>query len=257
MKIIKIGFSAGGLGKTKGCEKAPEEIIRQLKNFYLNEEGKLPNFEIDEIEIDNSNIEGSFQRIEKKANEICQEERVIFLGGDHSISYPILKGLKRGLIVFDAHADMMAGTDIATHEDYLRKLVEEGDVKAEEIIIVGLRNEHSQERKLREKKRIRVFTMKQIMENGMASVCDSVMELANRWDEIHLSIDIDILDPAFAPGNGHPEPGGLSVRELLYFIQRIKRLKNLKSMDIVEINPDKDENGLSVLNGAKILAELR
>jgi len=81
------------------------------------------------------------------------------------------------------------------------------------------------------------------------------MELS-KGKELYVSIDIDVIDPAFAPGTGYCEPGGLSTRDFLYLIQRINKLKNLKAIDLVEINPDKDKENMTVKLGAKILSEL-
>ena len=71
-----------------------------------------------------------------------------------------------------------------------------------------------------------------------------------------MSIDIDVLDPAYAPGVGFAEPGGFSSRELIYLVQRFKKLKNLKKVDIVEVNLDKDVNDMTVKMVAKLIWEL-
>ena len=82
------------------------------------------------------------------------------------------------------------------------------------------------------------------------------MEQARNFSDLYISIDIDILDPAFAPGTGYIEPAGLSTRELIYLIQRIKLLKNIKKYDLVEVNPDKDINNMTSKVAAKIIKEL-
>ena len=82
------------------------------------------------------------------------------------------------------------------------------------------------------------------------------MSIAKEWDAMYISIDIDVLDPAFAPGTGYCEPGGLSTRELLYMIQRLKWLKNYEIADIVEIAADKDINNMTICAAAKIVREL-
>ena len=73
---------------------------------------------------------------------------------------------------------------------------------------------------------------------------------------MYFSIDIDVLDPAFAPGTGYIEPGGLSTRELIYLIQRIKLLKNIRKYDLVEVNPDRDISLTTCKAAAKIVKEL-
>ena len=79
---------------------------------------------------------------------------------------------------------------------------------------------------------------------------------AKNFDNLYISIDIDVIDPAFAPGTGYIEPAGLTSREFLYFLHRLKNLKNIRGYDIVEINPKKDINNLTTKLGAKILVEL-
>ena len=83
------------------------------------------------------------------------------------------------------------------------------------------------------------------------------MEFAN-GKELYVSVDIDVIDPAFAPSTGYPEPGGLTSRQFIYLAQRIKKIKTLKSIDLVEINEtkDKENNSLTIKLGAKIVAEL-
>ena len=103
---------------------------------------------------------------------------------------------------------------------------------------------------------MKYYTMNEITTEGKDVVCDAIMAAAKDFGALYLSIDIDSVDAAFAPGTGYPEPGGLTSRELLYFIQRIKLLKNLKASDIVEVNPEKDVNGITSKLAAKIVVEL-
>ena len=84
-------------------------------------------------------------------------------------------------------------------------------------------------------------------------VCDSVMEDVREFDGLYLSIDIDVLDPAFSPGTGYLEVGGMSLNQLLYFLRRIKKMKNLRRIDLVEINPEKDRDDLTINAGKKII----
>ena len=89
----------------------------------------------------------------------------------------------------------------------------------------------------------------------LEDTCDIIMEFSNN-KELYVSVDIDVIDPAFAPATGYREPGGLTSRQFIYLIQRINKIKNLRAVDIVEINPDRDINKMTVKLGAKILGEL-
>jgi agmatinase len=259
MKIIKIP-GINGMGRTNGCEKAPESILNALDDVWSNEQGKIVDrrlAEIYEIKVNNSNIEESLNEIEKKAWKILKDEKCLFLGGDHSISFPILKAFKeesekdKFLIVFDAHADCMPRMPEPSHEEWLRALVEQG-FSARNIILLGLRNVWQSELEFLREKNIRAYWMKNMEDKE--SICDAIMEMA-QGKELYVSIDIDVLDPAFAPGTGFCEPGGMSSRELLYYAHRLAMLNNLKAIDIVEVNPSKDTSGRTSKIAAKILAE--
>jgi len=265
MFIVKVPF-INGLGKTKGCERAGNAILESLKEIHSNEQGNIIDnslLDLEEIHIDNSNLELSNKLIYENSLEIFETKpRVVFLGGDHSISYSIGKAFldncrisrkKPCLIVFDSHADCMFPMKEPTHEEWLRKLIEEGFPK-ENILIVGLRNMWRDEIIFLRENKIKTLSMTNLTED-LQDMCDTIMEFSN-GKELYVSIDIDIIDPVFAPATGYPEIGGLSSRQFLYLIQRIKKIKTLKAVDIVEINEKKDEKRITVKLGAKILAEL-
>jgi len=282
MFIIKIPFNNSE--RTKGCEKAPNEILNELKNIHSNEQGKIIDeqlLDLEEIHVDNSNIEKSNELIYKNAFEIFGEKpRAIFLGGGHSISYSTgraffdyceskknqgssydisfkngsgLRGKEPCLIIFDAHADCEDLTENLGNRNWLRRLIEDG-FPTENIILVGVRNMWKDEIEFLKGKRIRMISMNALLEN-FNDCCEIIMEFAS-GKELYVSIDINFIDPAFAPGTDYPETGGLSSREFIYLISRINKMKNLRAVDIVEINPDKDEKNLTIKLAAKVLAEL-
>lgn len=269
MFIVKVpGIS--GLGKTKGCENSGNEILRILKEeIYSNEQGKAVEFDkldLEEIHLNNSNIEETNKLIYRNSFESFSEKpRVVFLGGDHSISYSTTRafldycqnsGKKPCLIVFDAHPDLMKPMKEPTHEEWLRALIEDG-FPAENILLVGIRNSWKDELDFIKEKGIKVITMNQILLD-IENICDSIMEFSN-GRELYVSIDIDVIDPAFAPATGYRnEVGGLTSRQFLYLISRINKIKNLKAVDIVEINCEEDKkfNAITTKLGAKILGEL-
>ena len=257
MDVVKIRSSQGSLGKNLGCEKAPDLIIEKFNEMFLNENYFSSEINVYDITIYESNIEKTNESI---LNEAKRFDKAIFLGGDHSITYNLFNAFSSkfrntGLLIFDAHPDCEVYTDIAAHEDFVRKLIDDMLLEKENVILVGLRIFSENEIKFLKDNKIKFFSMKDIF-NDLQNVCDEIMELSRNFDGLYLSIDIDVVDPAYAPGTVYLEVGGLSSRELLYFIQRIKLLKNLKFIDIVEINPKKDINNMTVMLGAKILKEL-
>jgi arginase family enzyme len=161
-----------------------------------------------------------------------------------------------GLIVFDAHMDLMNDFSPPTHEDYLRVLIEEKHIKPANIILAGTRSMHHNELEFSRKNKLKVYGMKEISLEGKRRAADAIMSVARKFDALYVSIDIDVLDPAYAPGTGYIEPGGMSTRLLLYFIHRLRNLKNIMAWDIVEVNPDLDSKNLTVMAAAKIATEL-
>lgn len=265
MFIVKVP-GINGLGKTSGCEKAGNEIINSLRQIHSNEQ-RVPLdvnlLDLEEIHLDNFDLERSNALIYKNSLTFFETKpKTVFLGGDHSISYSIgkaflgyckQKGKEPCLIVFDAHADCMTPMKEPTHEEWLRGLIEDG-FPAENILLVGARNMWKDEIMFLKQSKIKMMKLDVLLENLQAA-CDIITEFAN-GKELYVSIDIDIIDPAFAPSTGYQEPGGLTSRQFLYLIQRLNKVKSLRGVDIVEINPDKDRGELTIKLGAKILSEL-
>lgn len=270
MFIVKVP-GINGLGKTHGCEKAGNAVLKTLKEeIFSNEEGKsveISNLDLEEIHLDNGNLEVTNKLIYKNALEIFESKpKTLFLGGDHSVSYSLIrafldycegiKGEEPCLIVFDAHPDCMPLTKgsekYPNHEEWLRALIEKG-FPPKNILLVGIRNSHKHELDFLKEKNIKMVSMNQLLEN-IEDTCEIIMEFSDR-KELYLSIDIDVVDPAFAKGTGYLEPGGLTSRELIYILHRMSKIKNLRAVDLVEVNPERDKENLTVKLGAKILAE--
>ena len=238
--IVKVPFSSGSLGKNIGCEKTPDILISKLNYKNLN---------VKEVKIYENNLDLTHENIFNAEGEI-------YLGGDHSLTYSSfgsLRGKNKGLIIFDAHPDLEVGTKSVTHEDYLRKLIDNSYLKKENLVLIGIRKISENEYKFLKENKIKFYTTEQIFDFGVKDVCESVMESLNKLDSLYISVDIDALDPAFSPGTGYREPFGLSSLELFYFLKRVLRLRNVKRVDLVEINPDKDFNDVTVNTGAEIL----
>ncbi len=265
MLIVKVP-RINGLNKTAGCERAGNAILESLKSIGSNEQGvpiDVNLLDLEEIHVDNSNLEKSQELIYKNSLKMFETQpKTIFLGGDHSISYPIGKAFleyaqqtnkKPCLIIFDAHADCMPPMKEPTHEEWLRALIENG-FPAENILLIGARNIWKDELRFLTEKGIKQIKINSVVED-IDNIADTIMEFAN-GKETYVSIDIDVIDPSFAPATGYPSAGGLTSRQMIYLIQRIRKIKTLKAVDIVEINSEKDKDNLTVQLGAKILSEL-
>lgn len=256
MKVLKIPFSKGSLGKGEGSELAPEKICELLKEAPLQESGRRVTFEFVDVPVDPSDFSTTHGNV-----QLAAVPPFVGVGGDHSITYSLFKSFAErnpgaGIVVFDAHPDCMQPFDLPTHENFLRQLIEDGIVSPDRVILVGTRAVDEEELGFIRRSGLTHIPMKHVSVEGIENVCDAVMEAARSWDACYLSVDIDVVDPSAAPGTGYAEPAGLSSRELLYFIQRLKLLKNLGASDVVEILPAKDLQGLTVSLGAKIVNEL-
>jgi len=156
-----------------------------------------------------------------------------------------------GYIVFDAHYDLRdeyADTK-QSHAAYLRRIVEKRG--AENIIHVGARSYTKEELEFKLEHHIKTITDKEIRDgNGPKLVKDAI----STFDKMYLSIDLDVLDPAFAPGIGNPEALGITSRELFEMIYSMQE-KSISCMDIVELCPPYD-NGSTASVAAKLMAEV-
>ncbi|MFM8998622.1 MAG: agmatinase [Actinomycetota bacterium] len=190
----------------------------------------------------------------------------IVLGGDHSIAHPDVGAVADGhpgervaLIHFDAHAD--DADEIYgvrhSHGTPLRRLVEEGSVRGSDIVQVGLRGywPDPAEFAWARDQGFRWYLMDEIVERGIGPVVDDVLADLVDVPHVFLSVDIDVCDPAVAPGTGVPEPGGLDARELLRAVRRIATELPLAGMEVVEVSPPFDHSEVTALLGHRVVLE--
>lgn len=191
-----------------------------------------------------------FSRIEAEVREVLKKGAVpLVLGGDHSISYPVVKAMAEkyaslDILHFDAHPDLYpdyAG-DPYSHACSFTRIME--DRLARKIIQVGIRAATPQLKAAAVEFGIEMIEMKDFRENIKM----------NFKRPLYISFDIDALDPAFAPGVSHCEPGGLSTRQVINVIHALRA--NIVGMDMVEVNPLKDVSGITASAAVKILMEV-
>jgi agmatinase len=178
---------------------------------------------------------------------------LIILGGEHLITYGTFLSFPKetGYIVFDAHYDLRdeyADTKLS-HAAYLRRIIEKRG--AENIIHVGARSFVKEELAFKEEHKVRTITDKDIRDGKGPKL---VKDMVSTFDKIYLSIDLDVLDPAFAPGVGNPEALGITSRELFDMIYSLEE-KKIPCMDMVELCPPYD-NGATASLAAKLMSEV-
>ena len=178
-----------------------------------------------------------------------RDQRFIALGGDHSITYPIVRGLSgrfSGLTVLqiDAHPDLYDefGGDRYSHACPFARIMEEG--LASRLVQVGIRAMTGPQFLQASRFGVEQIDMRAWSDGARPSVAD----------DIYLSIDLDGIDPSCAPGVSHPEPGGLTVRDVVGIIHTLNG--RLIGADVVELNPSRDPAGLTAGVAAKLVREL-
>jgi arginase family enzyme len=235
-----------GLGNTSGTVEGGEKLVENL------------NYE--RVNLNNDNISEQLGQLEDFSRKIFSEdseEKKVFVGGDHSISYPLVKGFvekskgKAKLIVFDAHADLMPVMREPTHEEWLRALIEETGLSGDQILLIGLRDrviESEEKEYLEEKGILRVGLSEDIK--------SKIEEFISEGDEVYVSFDIDVFDGKLVEGGtGYPVSGGFSEEEGLELVRFLSQEMGVKYWDLVEVASNGEDNGAIEL-GRKVLSSI-
>jgi arginase len=200
----------------------------------------------------------------------------IFLGGDHSIAIGTVSGVAKnagrtGVIWLDAHADFntprtspsgnIHGMPLSVltgsgHPDLVNIGGEGASVRTEDVVIVGLRSVDLEERRLLREAGIRVYTMKEVDAYGIASVVRRALTALSHLDRVHVSLDLDVVDPDVAPGVGTPVRGGLTYREAHLVMELINEAGIATSLDVVEVNPILDDRNGTAELAVELVASL-
>jgi guanidinobutyrase len=220
--------------------------------------------DIGDVAINTYDLKRSVEIIEGAYEEILAHDcRPLTLGGDHTIVLPILRAMRRkygpvGLIHVDAHADVndeMFGEEIA-HGTPFRRAVEEGLLDLARVVQIGVRGSGYSAGDF-DWPREQGFRVVQAEECWHRSLVPLIAEVREQLADgpVYLSFDIDSLDPAFAPGTGTPEIGGLTTMQALELVRGCRGL-DLVGCDLVEVSPPYDPSGNTALVGANLLFEM-
>ena len=240
----------------RGAALAPSRIREALRSGEMNlcaEDGTDLGVEprwLDFGDLDLGSGGVALQQIEAAIAGLLERgARVQSLGGDHAITYPIVRayGARHSCLTvlhLDAHPDLYDefGGSRLSHACPFARILEEGLVAR--LVQVGVRTMNPHQRAQAERFGAEVIEMRQ-WQPGLEPELDG---------PLYVSIDLDVLDPAFAPGVSHHEPGGLSVREVLRLVQGLRA--PVVGADIVELNPHRDLQGCTAMVAAKLLKEI-
>jgi agmatinase len=214
-------------------------------------------------------VEAAHAAIRARVGEVASRKIFpVVLGGDHSITWPSASAVAEahgwgriGVVHFDAHADTATDIDgnLASHGTPMRRLIESGAVLGRNFVQGGLRGywpDAATFAWMREQE-MRYHLMHEVWQRGLDAVIDdAVAEALEGCEAIYLSVDIDVLDPGFAPGTGTPEPGGLAPVDLLRAVRRLALEVPLVALDVVEVSPPYDVAELTVNNAHRIVLEV-
>ena len=220
--------------------------------------------DLGDVPVNPNDIADTLQRIEAfVAGLVADGVTPLSVGGDHIVSYPILRALGRerpvGMIHIDAHTDtgdVYYGGQRLTHGTPFRRAIEDGVLDPKRTVQIGTRGTMyaRDEREWGRGQGIRIIDMEEAIERGLPSVIAEARGVVGDGPT-YVSFDVDALDPAYAPGTGTPEIGGFTTREALQLVRGFRHL-DLVGADVVEVSPPLDLSGNTALVGATIAFEL-
>jgi agmatinase len=242
-----------------GCRFGPDTIRDSFNNieiFHPDLKIDLENVNIEDLGNTRHTVVASemIDMVKKITTELVSKQRQLFiLGGEHSITYGTYTSFPKetGYVVFDAHYDLRDEfADIKlSHASYLRRIVEERG--SENILHVGARAFVKEELEFLTENKIKTISDREIRDGKGPNL---LKDYVSTFDSVYSSFDLDVLDPAFAPGVGNPEAVGITSRELFDMIHTFDETKVI-GVDIVELNPYHD-NGSTASLAAKIISTL-
>lgn len=259
-----------GVGFRPGSRFGPRAIREISTRFFLKKSGywdietgkrmleDIKIGDIGDVDILYSNHRYNFKKITEMVKSIKSNNALpVILGGDHSITYPIVKGLidkkEIDIIHFDAHLDFkdnIVGLKY-TNSSPIKRISELSFIN--NITSIGIRGIRVAEEDYKDaiNNGNKIITSYQLQKSGVKSILEGLSYSYNTY----VTIDIDVLDPSIAPGTGSPEPEGLSFTQLRKLLKDITNNTNIIGFDIVEVNPQLDVSDLTSLTAARIIIE--
>jgi agmatinase len=266
--ILGVPFD-GAVSFRKGAAQAPARI-RALTHYMppITEEGHaldgLTICDYGDVERD-LNWERYFGTVAERALSALDHPFTLFLGGDHSVGIPLMGAFSSkfdgpfGVLHIDAHTDLI---DIYeghpwSHACTERRALELPNLAPQHLVFCGIRSWEGEElRFLADHPEITVHTARAMHQDGVEATAQRVIARLSGLDRVYLTLDIDSLDPAYAPGTGTPEAGGLTTRALLEFLRLIFAGLPVRAMDVVEVAPPLDHCDITSFAAMKLIYEV-
>ncbi|MFF2879034.1 formimidoylglutamase [Gottfriedia sp. NPDC057991] len=255
--IIGVPLSKTSISHS-GASFAPASIRKMISSYstyHIEDQIDLKDFNVTDfgdITMHVTDFEESRNRIRSTISELLgqyKETMPIILGGDHGISFPSISAFAKergtvGVIQFDAHHDLRNTEDGGrSNGTPFRSLIDEGILKGEHLVQIGIRNfsNSAPYTEFGVNNGVTIYSMRDVRELGISKIIkESINHLADKVDAIYISLDMDVLDQAFAPGCPAIGPGGMDSQTLLDGICYLASHPKVTGMDIVELDPTID-----------------
>ncbi len=274
---VDVAILGAPLNMGSGWRDSGKQATTELRRFGLPLMGmdqyalvtaarELNIVDYGDVAVDNNSTERSMQHVREIVREIASTGAIpMIVGGDHSLEYPNVAALadvygkeKVSVIHFDSHYDAGWGDEphLINHGYPVYRLINEGHVRGADYIQVGLRSAGLDASAFKWMREIgmRYHNMAEVEIRGWDAVIERVVaEASEEGRKIHISFDIDVLDPAFAVATGTPVPGGITMREAITIVRRLCAESNVVGFDLVEFHPALDPTYKTALNSTHIM----
>ena len=277
---VVVGMPYDGIATFRGgaTRRAPQEIRKFSLLFGgynfdwdMDVLQALEVCDIGDIDVVPGDNAASYARLEARVAEICRAGAApVMFGGDHGVTYPAVKAVAEhlagnqggplGVIVFDTHLDLSEhlNDDRLTRASPVKRICELPQVDPSTVAMIGIKGPRNPPEwtPLYRELGMAVYSNQTVIDRGMAAVAEEALKRASPDGRpVYVSVDIDAVDPAWAPGTNSPEPGGLTGREILEGV-RICCRGGFAGFDVVEVSPDFDSaSGQTSLLAARLGAE--
>ena len=272
------GAGTGRLGAKRGPRAVREasniwNTVRTSSGFQFPDHGRV--VDLGDVRLAGAGRAETVRRIIAAAPPVEPGRLNVMLGGDHSVTRPVLESAtgRWGLIYMDAHPDCIDAYggdrhpspklrrspkpsgegDRDSHACVLRRLVESGRVDPRRTVVLGMRAPEAEEVEWLAKHRVEAITCWQIEKRGIEAACRRAMQVAG-GGRVYLSVDMDTLEAASVPGVENPEPGGVTAREALWAMDFFGG--RVDAADLVEVSGEADPAGITAKTAARMLLDL-
>lgn len=272
---VDMSFGQRGAAFGPRAIRADERVLPNVPAVFQNPDTRVKPFEVlnvvdyGDAAVDPFSIENSMGPIRELVREVAATGALPFvLGGDHSILWPNAAAVADvhgagnvGVIHLDTHVDCCHQVmgHLVTHGTPIRRLIEDEHIPARNFVQIGLHSFVAPDNELlawMRKRGMRAHHMAEINRIGFDAVLEkAIAEALDGPKHLYISLDIDVLDPAFAPGTGTPEPGGLTPRELLPAIRRLCHETPVVGFEVVEVAPHLDPGYTTAMYARRAILE--